>query len=673
MSSFGGGGKPIVKKNGTVIGQQPAVNLIEGANVTITVADDAANGEVDVTIAAAGGGGSAGIELFEEGVSLGIVTTLNVVGATATAAAVGAAGTLTIGAPALASAAPENVTKAAAAVGVGTTAARVDHKHDITTAAASTLSVGGSNAEGSASSLARSDHTHALPAFGSTGGTFAQGNDSRLSDARTPTAHASTHLSNGSDPIAAATTSVGGLLSAADKTKLDGIATTATNGVTVKDEGSTTGSNQTTFDFVGSGVSVASVGAVTTVTISGGGGGGSGDVVGPSSATDNAVARFDATTGKLIQNSTVTIDDSGNIATSGTVDGRDVSTDGTKLDGIASGATNGITTQDEGAGGGSNQVTLDFVGAGVSASSAGTKTTVTIPGLADGDKGDITVASGGTAWSIDNNAVTTAKIADANVTLPKIANIGTDRLLGRDTAASGAVEELTVGGGVEFTTTGGIQRSALTGDVTASAGSGATTIATAAVTLAKMANLAQDQVIGRVTASTGVPETFIVTSTARAMLDDTSNSAIRTTIGALGGVTGSTDNALLRADGTGGATTQASGIIVSDTDEISGQTANVVSASSGFTTDDTYNGKTVLASHATGFTITLHAAAKKGFNITVIQEGAGQITFAAASGATLFCYGGHTKTAGQYAMVAVIVKSNAGSAAQLNLGGATGA
>jgi len=38
---------------------------------------------------------------------------------------------------------------------------------------------------------------------------------------------------------------------------------------------------------------------------------GSGDVVGPSSATDNAVARFDATTGKLIQNSLMTVDDSG--------------------------------------------------------------------------------------------------------------------------------------------------------------------------------------------------------------------------------------------------------------------------------------------------------------------------------------------------------------------------
>lgn len=40
---------------------------------------------------------------------------------------------------------------------------------------------------------------------------------------------------------------------------------------------------------------------------------GSGDVAGPGSATDNAVARFDTTTGKLIQNSPVIIGDTGNV------------------------------------------------------------------------------------------------------------------------------------------------------------------------------------------------------------------------------------------------------------------------------------------------------------------------------------------------------------------------
>ena len=39
---------------------------------------------------------------------------------------------------------------------------------------------------------------------------------------------------------------------------------------------------------------------------------GNGNVVGPASATDNAISRFDNTTGKLIQNSVTTIDDTGN-------------------------------------------------------------------------------------------------------------------------------------------------------------------------------------------------------------------------------------------------------------------------------------------------------------------------------------------------------------------------
>lgn len=50
-----------------------------------------------------------------------------------------------------------------------------------------------------------------------------------------------------------------------------------------------------------------------------GGGGGGGDFVGPASSTANAVVRFDGTTGKLGQNSTVIIDDSGNVSGVGTL------------------------------------------------------------------------------------------------------------------------------------------------------------------------------------------------------------------------------------------------------------------------------------------------------------------------------------------------------------------
>lgn len=60
----------------------------------------------------------------------------------------------------------------------------------------------------------------------------------------------------------------------------------------------------------------------------------SGDVRGPSSATDNAVARYDGTTGKLIQNSVVTIDDSGNTIIPGTLE---VGSDVTIKDGTIAG------------------------------------------------------------------------------------------------------------------------------------------------------------------------------------------------------------------------------------------------------------------------------------------------------------------------------------------------
>ena len=78
-----------------------------------------------------------------------------------------------------------------------------------------------------------------------------------------------------------------------------------------------------------------------------------------------------------------------------------------------------------------------------------------------------------------------ATIAADSVTFAKMQNIATDRLLGRDTAGTGDVEELTVSGGIEFTGTG-IRTSAFTGDVTKAAGGVATTTAANAVTTAKI-------------------------------------------------------------------------------------------------------------------------------------------------------------------------------------------
>jgi hypothetical protein len=79
----------------------------------------------------------------------------------------------------------------------------------------------------------------------------------------------------------------------------------------------------------GTGTATPSIVAGTNITVTGSwpnqtiaasGGGGSGDVVGPASSTDNALVRFDSTTGKLIQNSVVIVaDTTGNMSGVGTL------------------------------------------------------------------------------------------------------------------------------------------------------------------------------------------------------------------------------------------------------------------------------------------------------------------------------------------------------------------
>lgn len=57
-----------------------------------------------------------------------------------------------------------------------------------------------------------------------------------------------------------------------------------------------------------------------------------------------------------------------------------------------------------------------------------------IPALTDGDKGDITLSSSGTVWTIDNDVVTYAKMQNVSAT---------DKILGRVSASAGDVEEIT--------------------------------------------------------------------------------------------------------------------------------------------------------------------------------------------------------------------------------------
>ena len=92
-----------------------------------------------------------------------------------------------------------------------------------------------------------------------------------------------------------------------------------------------------------------------------------GDVVGPASATDNAIARFDGTTGKLIQNSAVTVADTTGDITGGKYNGLTISTT-TGTFTIANGKTLAVDN------------TLTFVGTDASTVSFGAGGTVAYTG-----------------------------------------------------------------------------------------------------------------------------------------------------------------------------------------------------------------------------------------------------------------------------------------------------
>jgi hypothetical protein len=79
-----------------------------------------------------------------------------------------------------------------------------------------------------------------------------------------------------------------------------------------------------------------------------------------------------------------------------------------------------------------------------------------------------------------------------------------------------------------------------------------------------------------------------------------------------------------------------------------------VSVTANLTLDGTHNGKIILANSASAFTITIPSTLTEGFNVSVIQQGVGQVTIAAGSSATLSSFNNQYNTAGQYAALSIL-------------------
>jgi hypothetical protein len=125
------------------------------------------------------------------------------------------------GAAAVLSVTPLQVDGSSGNGGAAVTASRSDHRHQVTTGSPVALTLAATTADGTSNNLARADHVHALPATAAPAA-LTVGAASSAGSAVTLPRSDHVHAMPG-----AATTGAAGFMSAADKTKLDGISTSA--------------------------------------------------------------------------------------------------------------------------------------------------------------------------------------------------------------------------------------------------------------------------------------------------------------------------------------------------------------------------------------------------------------------------------------------------------------
>ena len=184
---------------------------------------------------------------------------------------------------------------------------------------------------------------------------------------------------------------------------------------------------------------------------------GAGDVVGPSSATDNTVARYNSTTGKLIQGSGVTIDDSNNIGAASltlTTDlavahggtGASTLTDGGVLLGAGTGAVTAMAVLSNG-----QMIVGDGTGDPVAESGGTLRTSIGVDAAGTDNSTNVTLAGSLDYLTLSGQQITRGAIGlttDVSGTLP-IANGGTNAtsagaaLTALGAAARGANSDIT--------------------------------------------------------------------------------------------------------------------------------------------------------------------------------------------------------------------------------------
>ena len=565
-----------IRHNGTDVGNRPAVNFIDGSNVTITVADDSVNNEVDVTIASSGGGG------ISDG-DKGDIT-------------VSSSGAVwTIDNDVVTYAKMQNVSAASKLLGRGDSGA--GDPQEITLGSGLSMSGTTLNSSGGVSDGDKGDIT--VTASGATW-TIDSGvvTYAKMQNMTTDRLLGRDTAGSGSPEELTVSGGVEFTGTGIQRSALTGdvTASAGSNATTIANNAVTTAK------ILDAAVTYAKIQDVSAASkLLGRGDSGSGDVQ-------------EITLGTNLSMSGTTINASGSSIPDG--DKGDITTSsGGSVWTIDNDAVTFAKMQNSSAasvlvGRGSASGAGDFqeITLGSNLSMSGTTLSASGGGISDGDKGDITVSSSGAVWTIDNTAVTYAKMQDVSAA---------SKLLGRGDSGSGSPQEITLGTGLSMSGTtlnssGGGVSDGDKGDITVSSSGTVWTIDNDVVTFAKMQNIGTGNVLGRYSSLSGDVQELAVTYPL------TASGGTLATDATLTALAGLSTNGLLTQTATDTFTartlTGGTGVTISNGDGVSGNPSVSLDATlvalAGYNTNglltqtaaDTFTGRTITA--GTGISVT---------------------------------------------------------------------